>query len=108
MPSAVAALAGCSINQQETCTLTEAFTGSPARAATASQLVATDDGSWGGMQHQTRLSRAFNLASNYGVRFDLVGQDDRKDKGREEAFSDGVLLMAINLLALDLHVQATG
>jgi hypothetical protein len=27
MPSAVAAFAGCSINQQETCTLTEAFTG---------------------------------------------------------------------------------
>jgi uncharacterized membrane protein len=30
------------------------------------------------------------------------------DKGRAEAFSDGVLAVAITLLALDLHVQATG
>ena len=30
------------------------------------------------------------------------------DKGRAEAFSDGVLAVAITLLALDLHVEATG
>jgi uncharacterized membrane protein len=30
------------------------------------------------------------------------------DKGRAEAFSDGVLTVAITLLALDLHVEATG
>ena len=29
------------------------------------------------------------------------------DKGRPEAFSDGVLAVAITLLALDLHVEAT-
>ena len=29
------------------------------------------------------------------------------DKGRAEAFSDGVLAVAITLLALDLHVEAT-
>ncbi len=30
------------------------------------------------------------------------------DKGRAEAFSDGVLAVAITLLALDLHLDATG
>src|SRR5512140_3700214 len=30
------------------------------------------------------------------------------DKGRAEAFSDGVLAVAITLLALDLHVDVTG
>ena len=30
------------------------------------------------------------------------------DKGRAEAFSDGVLAVAITLLALDLHVEASG
>jgi uncharacterized membrane protein len=30
------------------------------------------------------------------------------EKGRAEAFSDGVLAVAITLLALDLHVDATG
>lgn len=30
------------------------------------------------------------------------------DKGRAEAFSDGVLAVAITLLALNLHVEATG
>ena len=30
------------------------------------------------------------------------------DKSRAEAFSDGVLAVAITLLALDLHVEATG
>ena len=38
---------------------------------------------------------------------DLFGQDDAMDKGRAEAFSDGVLAVAITLLALDLHVEAT-
>ena len=38
----------------------------------------------------------------------LIGQDDEMDKSRAEAFSDGVLAVAITLLALDLHVEATG
>jgi uncharacterized membrane protein len=34
-------------------------------------------------------------------------QDGRMDKGRAEAFSDGVLAVAITLLALDLRVEPT-
>jgi uncharacterized membrane protein len=39
---------------------------------------------------------------------DAIGQDGGMDKGRAEAFSDGVLAVAITLLALDLRVEATG